>query len=149
LAGLQPYNKYRAVYHPARDLYTNPACDVNAAEDSIECFSLITSNLTVATNLKAFYGKVDLIDAIIGMFAEDKQSPTSPLPPTIANIIKEEFERKRYGDRFWYEGDTFTAEEKALIKTVTMKTIIERNTGVINVQANAFKNPGVNDPIRK
>ncbi|CAB4473144.1 heme peroxidase [Rhizophagus irregularis] len=147
LSGLQPYNQYRAVYHPAGDLYSNPVCDINAAEDSIECFSLITSNLTVATNLKSFYTKVNLIDAIIGMFAEDKQSPTAPLPPTIANIIKEEFEKKRYGDRFWYEGDTFTAEEKALIKTVTMKTIIERNTNVINVQANAFKNPGVNDPM--
>jgi len=149
LSGLQPYNKYRAVYHPAGDLYSNPLCDVNAPEDSLECFSLITSNQTVAANLKYFYGKVGVIDAIVGMFAEDKLASTNPLPPTIANIIKNEFERKRYGDRFWYEGDTFTEEEKTAIKAVTMKTIIERNTNVINVQANAFKDPGVNDPIRK
>ncbi|GBB95321.1 hypothetical protein RclHR1_02510015 [Rhizophagus clarus] len=147
LAGLQPYNVYRTYYHPAGNLYSNPACDVNAAEDPIECFSLITSNITIATNLKYFYGKVSLIDAMIGMFAEDKQGPTFPLPPTITNIIKEEFEKKRYGDRFWYEGNTFTAAEQALIKTTTMKTIIERNTNVINVQVNAFKNPGVNDPL--
>jgi hypothetical protein len=92
---------------------------------------------------------VSYIDAIVGMFSEDKQSATAPLPPTITNIIKEEFEKKRFGDRFWYEGDTFTAEEKALIKTVTMKQIIERNTNVIDVQVNPFKNPGVNDLIRK
>ncbi|RIA89881.1 heme peroxidase [Glomus cerebriforme] len=147
LAGLQPYNVYRAAYHPAGDLYSNPACDINAAEDSLECFSIITSNQTLAANLKYYYGKVNTIDAIIGMFAEDRQSPIFPLPPTIANIIKEEFVKKRYADRFWYEGDTFTAEEQALIKTVTMKQIIERNTNVINVQANAFKNPGVNDPM--
>lgn len=147
LAGLQPYNVYRSYFHPAGNLYSNPICDVNAPEDSLECFSLITTNQTVATTLQTFYGKVGLIDAIIGFFAEDKQSPTAPLPPTISNIIAEEFEKKRYGDRFWYEGNMYTEEEKTLIKSTTMKQIIERNFNVIDVQNNPFKDPGIKDTI--
>jgi hypothetical protein len=149
LNGLQPYNVYRTAYHPAGDLYNDPACDRNAAEDSLECFSVITKNQTIAANLKSFYVKVDTIDAIVGFFAEDKQFPTNPLPPTITRIIFEEFEKKRYADRFWYEGDLYTEEEKTLIRTVTMKQIIERNFNVINVQKNPFKQPGSKDTIRK
>jgi len=148
LLGLADYNTYRTVYHPAGDLYKNAACDINAAEDSIECFSLITSNLTVAQNLKSLYLKVNQIDAIVGMFAENKESVTAPLPPTITNIIRDEFERKRIGDRFYYEGDTYTKEEKALIKTVTMKDIIERTTGVTQVQINPFKSIGEDETLR-
>jgi len=149
LAGLQPYNEYRKVYHPAGNLYSNSLCDATAPEDSLECFSLITTNQTVASTLKTFYSKVGLIDAIVGFFAEDKQSLTAPLPPTISNIIAEEFEKKRYGDRFWYEGDMYTTEEKNLIKSTTMKQIIERNFNVINVQNNPFKDPGSKDTKRK
>ncbi|CAG8437836.1 7987_t:CDS:2 [Funneliformis caledonium] len=145
LNGLQPYNVYRTAYHPAGDVYNNRACDINAAEDPVECFSVITSNATLASNLQYLYKKVNFIDAIVGMFAEDKQASTSPLPPTITNILREEFEKKRMGDRFWYEGKEFTAQEIAAIKAVTMKQIIERNTNVINVQVNPFKNPGANE----
>ncbi len=147
--GLQPYNVYRKSYHPAGDLYSNSACDINAPEDPVKCFSIITSNLTVAKKLQSLYKKANLIDAIVGLFAEDKQSSTAPLPPTITNIIKEEFEKKRIGDRFWYEGTMFSEAEKALIKNVTMKQIIERTTNVINVQVNPFKNPGEGDKLRE
>jgi len=80
------------------------------------------------------------------MFAEEK-SPNVPLPPTITNILRIEFENKRTTDRFWYEGDTYTQAEQDELKKVTMKEIIERNTNVFDVQVNPFKDPGPNDTI--
>nr|CAG8499353.1 10418_t:CDS:2 [Entrophospora candida] len=139
--GLADYNTYRTVYHPAGSVYSNAACDINAATDSVACFQLITKDVKVATNLQQLYKKVNAMDAIVGFFAEDRAAVTTPLPPTITNIIKDEFDRKRIGDRFWYEGTTFTDAEKAQIKATTMKQIIERTTGVKNVQINPFKAP--------
>ncbi|CAG8735321.1 11142_t:CDS:2, partial [Acaulospora colombiana] len=100
LLGLLDYNSYRAVYHPAGDIYANSQCDISAPVDPLACFQLITSNTTIAQHLQTIYGKVNRIDAIIGMFAESKSAPTQPLPPTISNILKDEFNRKRAADRF-------------------------------------------------
>ena len=144
--GVPSYNELRKKFHPAGDLYSFSECNAAAAQDSIDCFKLITSNLTIAQNLQTIYGKVSKIDAIVGMFAEEK-SPTVPLPPTITTILRLEFEKKRQTDRFWYEGDTYTQAEQNDIKKVTMKEIIERNTNVFDVQVNPFKDPGPNDTL--
>jgi len=148
LNGVPPYNELRKKYHPAGDLYSYSECKAADAQDSIDCFKLITTNLTIAQNLQNLYGKVSKIDAVVGMFAEEK-SPNVPLPPTITNILRNEFEIKRQADRFWYEGNTYTQEEQNELKKVTMKEIIERNTNVFDVQVNPFKDPGPNDTIAK
>ncbi|CAG8559381.1 2169_t:CDS:2 [Racocetra persica] len=147
LLGLAPYDIYREAYHPKGGLYKNKECEGNSEVDSIECFKLITSNETVATNLQSIYKKVGQIDAIVGMFAEDMESPTAPLPPTISGIIMAEFIRKRSSDRFWYEGETYTDEEKSIIMSTSMGDIIMRNTNVRNIQVNPFKSPGTKDPL--
>uniref|UniRef100_A0A1D1YQS5 Thyroid peroxidase n=1 Tax=Anthurium amnicola TaxID=1678845 RepID=A0A1D1YQS5_9ARAE len=148
LNGVPPYNEIRKKFNPAGDLYSYNECKAADAQDSIDCFKLITSNLTIAQNLQTLYGKVSKIDAIVGMFAEEK-SPNVPLPPTITNILRNEFENKRAADRFWYEGDTYTQAEQDELRKVTMKEIIERNTNVFDVQVNPFKDPGPNDTIAK
>ncbi|CAG8707427.1 6343_t:CDS:2 [Dentiscutata erythropus] len=104
---------------------------------------IITSNMTIVTGLQQIYKKVSNIDAIVGMFAEEKESPTTPLPPIIANIIMQEFIRKRSSDRFWYEGDAYTDEERSIIKKTAMRDIILRNTNVRNIQINPFKSPSI------
>ncbi|CAG8459981.1 14409_t:CDS:2, partial [Racocetra fulgida] len=128
-------------------LYKNKECEGNSDVDSIECFKLITSNETAAANLQKIYKKVSQIDAIVGMFAEDMESPTAPLPPTISAIIMAEFIRKRSSDRFWYEGETYTDEERSIIMSTSMNDIIMRNTNVRNIQVNPFKSPGTKDPL--
>ncbi|CAG8710308.1 9786_t:CDS:2, partial [Cetraspora pellucida] len=147
LLGLAPYDIYREAYHPKGGLYKNKECEGNSEVDSIDCFKLITSNITIATNLQQIYKKVGQIDGIVGMFAEDKESSTAPLPPTIAAIIMAEFIRKRSSDRFWYEGETYTDEERSIITNTSMNDIIMRNTNVRNIQANPFKSPGTKDPL--
>ncbi|KAF0374323.1 Peroxidase [Gigaspora margarita] len=147
MLGLPPYDKYREVYHPEGSLYKYNECEQDSQEDSIECFNLITSNITVATGLKNIYKKVGNIDLIIGMFAEEKASSTAPLPPTMSAIILQEFLRKRSSDRFWYEGETYTDDEISVIKKTSMRDVIMRNTNVRDIQINPFKSPGKKDPL--
>ncbi|CAG8555169.1 27832_t:CDS:2 [Racocetra persica] len=136
--GLPDYDTFRAVYHPAGSIYSNPNCTRSGAQDSVDCFNIITNNITIATKLQKIYGKVNRIDAFIGIFAESKDE-NAPLPPTITAMIREEFLRKRISDRFWYEGSKYTTDEIDLIKQATMRDIIMRNTGVRNIQDNPFK----------
>ncbi|CAG8458196.1 5008_t:CDS:2 [Cetraspora pellucida] len=146
LLGLPDYDTFRAVYHPAGSVYNNQSCIRSDTQDSVNCFNVITNNMTIATKLQKIYGKVNQIDAVIGMFAESK-GQTTPLPPTITAIIKEEFLRKRSTDRFWYEGSKYTNDEIELIKQATMRDIIMRNTEIQDIQVNPFKSPGSRDDL--
>ncbi|CAG8563600.1 1436_t:CDS:2, partial [Dentiscutata heterogama] len=146
LLGLPDYDTFRSVYHPAGSVYNNQSCNRSSEQDSVDCFNVITNNLTIAKILQQIYGKVNKIDAIIGMFAESK-GKTTPLPPTITAIMKEEFLRKRSADRFWYEGSKYTSDEIKLIKNATMRDIIMRNTEIQNIQPNPFKSPGSKDSL--
>ncbi|CAG8563614.1 12140_t:CDS:2 [Gigaspora rosea] len=146
LLGLSDYDTYRAVYHPEGSVYVNSNCNRTSEQDSEDCFNVITNNRTSAKKLQQIYGKVNKVDAIVGMFAESKGA-TTPLPPTITGIIREEYLRKRSSDRFWYEGSKYTSDEIALIKTATMRDIIMRNTGIQDVQPNPFKSPGSSDSL--
>ncbi|CAG8667549.1 2225_t:CDS:2, partial [Racocetra fulgida] len=127
LLGLPDYDTFRAVYHPAGSVYSNPNCTRSDAQDSVNCFNIITNNITIATKLQKIYGKVNRVDAFIGTFAESKNE-NAPLPPTITAMIREEFLQKRSSDRFWYEGSKYTTDEIELIKQATMRDIIMRNT---------------------
>ncbi|CAG8543808.1 2373_t:CDS:2, partial [Dentiscutata erythropus] len=146
LLGLPDYDTFRSVYHPAGSVYNNQSCNRTSEQDSVDCFNVVTNNLTIAKNLQQIYDKVNRIDPIIGMFAESK-GKTTPLPPTISAIIKEEFIRKRSADRFWFEGSKYTSDEIELIKTTTMRDIIMRNTNIQDVQINPFKSPGSKDSL--
>ncbi|CAG8518182.1 9132_t:CDS:2 [Dentiscutata heterogama] len=146
LLGLPDYDTFRSVYHPAGSVYNNQNCNRSSEQDSVECFNVIVNNMTIAKNLQQIYGKANKIDSIIGLFAESK-GQTTPLPPTISAMIKEEFLRKRSADRFWYEGSKYTSDEIELIKNTTMRDIIMRNTDIQDVQANPFKSPGSKDSL--
>jgi len=142
LNGLPDYNTIRSLYHPAGNLYDSWECDPGQSVEDLTCFKLITRNSTIASKLRKIYKKVNKIDAIVGMFAEDRET-NAPLPPTISRILREEFLRKRDGDRLWYENtEWFGPDEIPMLKGISMKDIIERNSGVRGVQKNPFKNPG-------
>ncbi len=51
--------------------------------------------------------------------------------------MKDQFERTRDGDRFWYE-NRFSGEELHELNNVTLADIIKRNTGVENIQDDVF-----------
>jgi hypothetical protein len=64
---------------------------------------------TVAARLKAIYGDVDRVDAFVGMVAE-RHEAGSELGELQRTIWREQFERLRDGDRFYFGNDPELAE---------------------------------------
>lgn len=92
---------------PSRNkIYGTAQCPLSyqtsSVDDPIECFSVITSDINLANKLKQLYKKVKYIDAVVGVLSEDIAN-NAVLPPTISNIIYNEYNRKRVSDRFWFE----------------------------------------------
>lgn len=141
---LAKYGAMRNKYFPMpqqggeADVYNLPACVAGNETDSIECFAGVTSNLTLADELRTFYGRVAEIDPIIGMLAEDHVAG-SFLPRTAANIIADEFNRMRTADRFWYRAaDVLTEEELASVVNRTFAAVFRDAYPGIEIQDDIF-----------
>jgi hypothetical protein len=119
--GLPSYNQAR------KDFGLKPAAS----------FADITADTAVQGYLQTAYGSVDKIDALVGMVAED-HVPGAMVGPLLFNVIKDQFERLRDGDRYWYENGQFTPSELVQIRNTTLADIIRRNTSVTNLQGNVF-----------
>jgi hypothetical protein len=111
-----------------------------------ESFSDITSDPILAEKLELAYGSVDNIDLWVGALAED-HVPGSSVGETLQAGMKDQFERLRDGDRFYYEGDpSLSKADKEMIRNVTLADIIKRNTDIENIADNAFFSPD-NQPM--
>ena len=121
--GLPDYNTCRKAYGLAR-------------KDS---FSDITSDKETQRRLKkAYKDNMDHIDPWIGGLAEDHHHD-AVVGEFFFHVLKDQFERIRDGDRFWYENDLcLTDEEREDIRETTLVIVIERNTNVRNLQKNVF-----------
>jgi peroxidase len=101
-------------------------------------YSDITSDPKVQQALATAYDSVDNIDPLIGGLAEDHVADGG-LGSLFTTIVAEQFERLRKGDRFWYANDTaFTPDEVNEVRKTTLRDVIQRNTGVTNLQDNVF-----------
>jgi hypothetical protein len=107
----------------------------------VKDFSDISSNPNVINKLAALYDDVDDIDLWVGGLAED-HLPGSSLGATFTAIVVDQFERLRDGDRFWYE-NVFRGRQLKDLESTTLADVIERNTGVQNLQENVFFSPRV------
>nr|QQV29407.1 dual oxidase [Kaumoebavirus] len=143
--GVPNYYKLRKTYTNL-DIYQNGLCAANETTpgpDPIECFNLITSNSTLSGLLQYYYGKVNNIDAFVGMISENRY--LSALGPTAAAISVDQFGRAREGDRFWYENlanGLFTPNEVAWVQRETnFKYLIERAYPSAHVQMAPFFAP--------
>ena len=56
----------------------------------------------------------------------------------IYTVLKNQFERLRDGDRYWYENDPILQGYQDKISTVTLAKLIERNTYLRNMPSNVF-----------
>src|SRR5262249_39537021 len=83
------------------------------------------------------YGSVDNIDAFVGALAEDHVAGADVGPLTRAVLVNQ-FTRLRDGDRFFYLNQFSGKELSDLLANTSLTKIIERNTGITNLQANAF-----------
>lgn len=118
--GLADYNSVREAYGLPR----------------VTSFDQITSDEGLQQQLSELYGSADNIDLWVGGLAED-HVPGSSTGPLLGRIIADQFERLRDGDRFWYQR-AFSGEQLAKLERTTLSDIIERNTGVQNLQDNVF-----------
>jgi hypothetical protein len=119
--GLTDYNSMRAAYGLPR----------------VTSFAQITSNVAVQQKLKQLYGSVDNIDAFVGAQAED-HVPGADVGPLTKAVLVNQFTRLRDGDRFFYLNQFSGKELSDLLANTSLTKIIERNTGLTNLQDNAF-----------
>ena len=119
--GLTDYNSMRAAYGLPR----------------VTSFAQITSDVAVQQKLQQLYGTVDNIDAFVGALAED-HVPGADIGPLTRAVLVNQFTRLRDGDRFFYLNQFSGKELTDLLANTSLTKIIERNTGITNLQSNAF-----------
>jgi hypothetical protein len=105
----------------------------------VASFAQITSNVPVQKELQEAYGTLANIDPFEGGMAEDHVAG-SDLGPLFTTIIADQFNRLRAGDRYFYQNESWNADElRILERGETLSKIIEANTPITNLQADAFK----------
>ncbi len=102
-------------------------------------FADVTSNLEFQARLAAAYTSPDDMDLWVAGLCEDHVNG-GQVGETFAAIFKDQFERTRDGDRFWYES-YLDADTLALVQQQTLSGIIKRNTTITNIQDDAFHVP--------
>jgi hypothetical protein len=108
----------------------------------VTSFAQITSDTQLQASLQSLYGTVDNIDLWVGGLAEDHVAGSS-VGPTFQRILVDQFTRTRDGDRFWYQ-NSLSPNEMDAIKNIHLSDIVKANSGVTNIQADAFHfNPTV------
>ncbi len=106
--------------------------------DAYSSFTEITSDSDLATIMENLYGDINEIDPWVGMLAEDHMSGKA-FGETIFVILKEQFERLRDTDWYWFENDPeFSPSEILEIKSTNLADIIRRNTNIENIQNDIF-----------
>ena len=88
----------------------------------------ITCNKDLCAILTELYGSVDNIDLFVGGIIE-KPKGHSVLGHVFHEICRDQFERIRDADRFWYER-RLTCEQISYLHCITMGDIIRRNTRI-------------------
>ena len=103
-------------------------------------FADVTSDVAVQTALAGEYATVDAIDAWVGGLAEDHR-PGAMVGEFLWTVLRDQFQRLRDGDRFWYER-VFTGAALAELESTTLADIIRRNTGILGeLQNDVFRVP--------
>ena len=117
-----------ADYNTVRQAYGLPA---------VTAFDQITSDPEVQQQLEELYGSVDNIDLWVGGLAED-HAPGAAVGPLFQEIIADQFNRLRSGDRFWYQNQ-FSGKQLKEIERTTLADILKRNTEITNLQKDVFQ----------
>jgi peroxidase len=95
-----------------------------------ECtdFADVSSDPEIRARLASAYASVEDIDFMIGGLAEDHM-PGALVGELFYVVLKDQFERLRDGDRFWYQ-EHFAASRVNDLEKETLAGIIRRNTPI-------------------
>ncbi len=119
--GLPSYNQLRADYGLSKRI----------------SFAQLTRSPELRARLAAAYATVDDIDAWVGGLAED-HLPGAMVGETLFVVLRDQFERLRDGDRFWFESYLPPAMLQQ-VREQSLARIIRRNTAIRGeLQDNVF-----------
>jgi len=106
----------------------------------ISRFSQINREENVWQTLATVYkNDINKIDPWVGMLAEE-HIPGRSVGRTMHNILKDQFERLRDGDFYYYEYDPYLPRrELRTIQRTKLSTIIKNNTSLNDIPINVFK----------
>ena len=103
-----------------------------------DCFHDITCDKKISRALEKVYDDISNIDPWVGSLAEDYHGEAN-VGELIYIVLKDQFERLRDGDRFWYENDAeLTSADITELKNTKLSDIILRNTSISDIQENVF-----------
>ena len=103
-------------------------------------FADMTSNLDLQTRLASAYATPDDVDFWVGGLSEDHVAGAQ-VGETFFTILKDQFQRTRDGDRFWYES-YLDPDTLATVQAQTLSIIIKRNTKIKDeLQDDVFEVP--------
>jgi hypothetical protein len=86
--------------------------------------------------LASVYSSPDQVDLWVGGLAEKGQGEAL-FGSTFSTILNDQFSRLRDGDRFWYQ-NRFSGAELNELNNLKLSDIIERNTGIQQIQDDVF-----------
>ncbi|KAJ3194816.1 hypothetical protein HDU82_002318, partial [Entophlyctis luteolus] len=102
-------------------------------------WSDITSDMDVQRILSELYDDINDVDSYAAVFAEDKVDANSLVGPMQRWSIREQFQRLRDGDRFWYENPGILSEfEMDALANMTLGELVMRNTNISWYPADPF-----------
>ena len=105
----------------------------------LQDWSDITDDAELQNKLALLYTSPDDLDAWVGMVCE-KPMDGALFGTTIMEIMMQQFDALRQGDRFYYENDPgLSAAEKDEIKNTMLVDIIKRNTNIPIMQDDVFQ----------
>lgn len=102
-------------------------------------FADITSDPILRLQLAELYDSPNDVDPWVGMLCEDHM-PNASVGVTAFMVIRDQFERLRDGDRFYYERD-FSGAARDRIRNTRLSDIIRRNTTFKDVRRDVFRMP--------
>ena len=88
----------------------------------------ISSDRRIRDRLRAAYGSVDKVDLWVGGLSEDKVYG-SLVGPVFHHILRDQFQRLRDGDRYWWERFPHRKVKQYLART-RLSDVIRRNTEI-------------------
>jgi hypothetical protein len=91
-------------------------------------FADVSSDPEIQARLAAVYDDVDAIDVWVGGLAEDRVRGAL-VGELIVEVLKDQFERLRDGDRFWYTR-TLSPSQVLKVENTRLSDIIRRNTEI-------------------
>jgi len=120
--------------------YNQTRLDVGLAAKT--SFQQITSDRDTWQAMRDVYdGDINNIDVWLGGIAED-HLPGSSVGELIHTVLADQFARTRDGDRFYFENYFSGAELKEILNT-RLSDIVRRNTDLVNVQDELFRDASV------